>query len=74
MKTTWGVKKKRGSGTPARFYTSPLGLLTRNQYLAYLKQKKTESLQRLNMSLGIAVLSGDYNRAEKIAKTINRLK
>jgi len=74
MKPTWGVKKKRGSGTPARFYTSPLGVLTLNQYLAYLKQKKNESLQRLNMSLGIAVLSGDYAAAEKIRKNINRLK
>jgi hypothetical protein len=74
MKTTWGVKKKRGSGTPARFYVSPLGLLTRNQYLAYLKQKKNESLHRLNMSLGIAVMSGNYNSAEKIARSINRLK
>jgi hypothetical protein len=48
--------------------------LTLNQYLAYLKQKKNESLQRLNMSLGIAVLSGDYAAAEKIRKNINRLK
>lgn len=74
MQPTWGVKKKRGSGTPARFYASPLGLLTRNQYLAYLKQKKNQSLLRLNMALGIAVMKGDYHTAEKIAKNINRLK
>lgn len=48
--------------------------MTRAEYRAFLKKKKNDSLKSINMTLGIAVMRGNYNAAEKIQKMLNRLR